>query len=131
MTEKRYSYDPKQVAILKDGEFWLDGQIDTACNHSEICNELNQLSEENEQLSHDATVLIYSNQEYRKENEQLKTKNNAYLQDIEMFKEENTTLKLENQELHKLNQEYIDSLSDEKKETLSEMLNAILGDDGE
>lgn len=50
MTEKRYSYDPKQVAILKDGEFWLEGQIDTACNHSEICNELNQLTKENEQL---------------------------------------------------------------------------------
>lgn len=50
MTEKRYSYDPKQVAILKDGKFWLEGQIDTACNHSEICNELNQLAEENIRL---------------------------------------------------------------------------------
>jgi septation ring formation regulator EzrA len=47
---ERFTYDNKQVAILKNGEFWLDGQIDTACNHSEICNELNALHEENEQL---------------------------------------------------------------------------------
>lgn len=50
MTEKRFTYDSKTVSILKDGEFWLDGNIDTACNHSEICNELNKLTEENEQL---------------------------------------------------------------------------------
>ena len=49
MTE-RFTYDSKTVSILKDGEFWLDGNVDTACNHSEICNELNKLAEENEQL---------------------------------------------------------------------------------
>ena len=36
---------------------------------------LNELNDENEQLKHDATVLICSNQEYRKENEQLKKDN--------------------------------------------------------
>ena len=50
MTEKRFTYDSKTVSILKDEEFWLDGNVDTACNHSEICNELNSLVEENEQL---------------------------------------------------------------------------------
>ena len=50
MTEKRYSYDNKTVSLLKDGEFWLDGQVDTACNHSEICAELNTLHEEIQQL---------------------------------------------------------------------------------
>ena len=51
MTEnKRFTYDNKQVAILKNNEFWLDGAIDTACNHSEICNELNALVDENKQL---------------------------------------------------------------------------------
>lgn len=50
MTGKRFTYDSKTVSILKDGEFWLDGNVDTACNHSEICNELNKLAEENEQL---------------------------------------------------------------------------------
>ena len=50
MTGKRFTYDSKTVSILKDGEFWLDGYIDTACNHSEICNELNNLADENKQL---------------------------------------------------------------------------------
>ena len=47
MSEKRFTYDSKTVSILKDGEFWLDGNVDTACNHSEICQELNELAEEN------------------------------------------------------------------------------------
>ena len=51
MTEnKRFTYDSKTVSILKDGEFWLDGNIDTACNHSEICEELNNLHEEKQQV---------------------------------------------------------------------------------
>lgn len=50
MTEKKYSYDNKTVYLLKDGEFWLDGQVDTACNHSEICVELNTLHEEIQEL---------------------------------------------------------------------------------
>jgi len=53
MTEKRFTYDAKQVAILKNGEFWLECAISTACNHSEICNELNNLVDENEQLKQD------------------------------------------------------------------------------
>ena len=49
MTEnKRFTYDNKQVAILKNNKFWLEGAIATACNHSEICNELNALVNENE-----------------------------------------------------------------------------------
>ena len=50
MTEKRFTYDSKTVSILKDGEFWLDGNVDTACNHSEICEELNELNDENKEL---------------------------------------------------------------------------------
>lgn len=51
MTEnKRFTYDNKQVAILKNNKFWLEGAIATACNHSEICNELNALVNENEEL---------------------------------------------------------------------------------
>ena len=51
MTEnKRFTYDNKQVAILKNNEFWLEGAIATACNHSEICNELNALVDENEHI---------------------------------------------------------------------------------
>lgn len=33
---------------------------------------LNELADENEQLRHDATILIQSNQDYRRENEKLK-----------------------------------------------------------
>lgn len=50
MTEKRYTYDSKSVSLMKDGDFWLDGNVDTACNHKEICSELNGLVDENEQL---------------------------------------------------------------------------------
>jgi len=58
MTEKRFTYDSKTVSILKDGEFWLDGNIDTACNHSEICNELNKLTEENEHIKQTIKDMI-------------------------------------------------------------------------
>lgn len=68
MTEKRFTYDSKTVSILKDGEFWLDGNIDTACNHSEICNELNKLTEENEQL--------------KKENKELRSDRDSYHKNI-------------------------------------------------
>lgn len=60
MTEKRFTYDNKQVAILKDSEFWLDGNIDTACNHSEICNELNNLVKENEQLKQTISKIDFA-----------------------------------------------------------------------
>lgn len=72
MTEnKRFTYDSKTVSILKDGEFWLDGNIDTACNHSEICNELNKLADENEQLKNKIDVLEDDNETYHKSLEQL------------------------------------------------------------
>lgn len=41
------------------------------------------LLNENEQLRHDATILIQSNQDYRKENEQLKQDNNALIHLLE------------------------------------------------
>jgi FtsZ-binding cell division protein ZapB len=39
---------------------------------NEVCDLINEQHEENEQLKHDATVLIQANQDYRRENEQLK-----------------------------------------------------------
>lgn len=59
LTAKRFIYDSITVSILKDGEFWLDGNVDTACNHSEICNELNKLAKENEQLKYKINDLLY------------------------------------------------------------------------
>lgn len=38
---QRFTYDSETVSILKDGELWLDGEIDTKCNHEEICSQLN------------------------------------------------------------------------------------------
>lgn len=38
----------------------------------DVCDLLNELNDENKQLKHDASVLICSNQKYRRENEELK-----------------------------------------------------------
>ena len=43
---------------------------------SDVVGLLNELADENEQLKKDCTVLVYHNQDYRKENEQLKKRNN-------------------------------------------------------
>ncbi len=86
MTEKkRYSYDNKRVAILKDNEFWLECAISTVCNHSEICNELNQLNEENERL--------------KKERNHFEKKKTEYLTEWNKSRIQNTELKKDNQEL--------------------------------
>ena len=55
--------------------------------------------EENEQLKHDATVLICSNQEYRKENEQLKS-------EIEKLSYANEDLLTQKRNWEKLSDEY-------------------------
>jgi regulator of replication initiation timing len=76
MTGKRYyleNYKDFTVITLRlyDDEIehnhydWL-----TDCN--KIVDLLNTLNAENEQLRHDATILIQSNQDYRRENEELK-----------------------------------------------------------
>jgi len=45
----------------------------------DVVSLLNQLNDENEQLKKDCTVLIYHNQDYRKENEQLKADKQALI----------------------------------------------------
>ena len=68
MTEKRFMID--------DAGTLIDMQTRNTYDYvSDVCGLLNELTEEKEQLKHDATVLICSNQEYRKENEQLKCGN--------------------------------------------------------
>ena len=72
-TKKRFTYFKSKIGFGKQGiddnlkgytfDFTLDNVLDC----------MNDLSEENEQLKKDCTVLIYHNQEYRKENEQLKS----------------------------------------------------------
>ena len=60
---------------------------------TDVVNLLNGLSEENEQLKKDATILIYSNQDYRQENENLK-KQLDYIQNLinEHIKHQKTEL---------------------------------------
>jgi FtsZ-binding cell division protein ZapB len=59
-----------------------DKYIDEYALRETLQLELQRVEEENEQLRHDATILIQSNQDYRKENEQLKKQ----LMDCEKFR---------------------------------------------
>ena len=88
MTEKRYSlvyYADNGGAFIKNNETGTEWYHGSRASLLEIVNELNGLAEENEQLKHDATVLICSNQEYRKENEQLKNKIDVLEDDNETY----------------------------------------------
>ena len=49
----------------------------------ENANRVGKLEKENEQLRHDATILILSNQDYRKENEQLKQRNDRQAKQLD------------------------------------------------
>ena len=49
----------------------------------ENANRVGKLEKENEQLRHDATILILSNQDYRKENEQLKQRNDRQTKQLD------------------------------------------------
>lgn len=65
---------------------------------------LSKLQKENEQLKHDATVLIQANQDYRKENEQLKDALNQRTEQCDKYYEENEQLKKEIEELENKNE---------------------------
>ena len=72
MTAKRFTYDSKTVSIFKDGEFWLDGNVDTACNHQEICELLNELHEENQERKRAMRIAEQYNEQLLNENKKLK-----------------------------------------------------------
>ena len=82
MTEKRF----KRISVcgdwgVKDTEkdkVLFFGTTDEVIDTVEL---LNNLVDENEQLVHDATVLIQANKDYRKENELLKEALREELQD--------------------------------------------------
>ena len=80
MTDKRFTYEyDEHNGNLFDNKMNTFYHIEDSDENIEVlCDRLNWLVEENEQL---------------------RTKNNAYIQDIEVYKEENTHLKLENEEL--------------------------------
>ena len=84
MTTKRFTI---LYGLDEDPFDWdiLDNEKDAIIcqyNGTPICELLNELHEENEQLRHDATILVQANQDYRKENEQLKKQ----LMDCEKFR---------------------------------------------
>ena len=70
MTEKRFFYS--DMKERRSPPCIIDMKGMRYCNLQEVVKPLNKLSDENEQLKKDATILVYSNQEYRWENEQLK-----------------------------------------------------------
>ena len=68
MSEKRFTFN-------SDSDWWTIS--DTTTNDERLWGQdvvdlLNELAEENQQLINDCSILVQSNQEYRKENEQLK-----------------------------------------------------------
>ena len=70
------------------------GGVNALCN---LINGLNnkciRLENENKQLTHDASILIQSNSDYRKENEQLKSTNMEMEDYLARLEEENKLLK--------------------------------------
>lgn len=62
----------KRFTMNEDGYIWDNKE---PISQETVLDKLNELHEEKEQLQHDATILIQSNQDYRRENEQLKCGN--------------------------------------------------------
>ena len=68
MTAKRFN---RVGGYVYDGDECIS-HFEDVSHRDDIVKLLNELHETNEQLRHDATILIQSNQDYRKENEELK-----------------------------------------------------------
>ena len=68
MSERRFWF------VIDKGEldYVQDNVTKERITVTELEDLLNQLSDENEQLRNDCSILVQSNQEYRKENEQLR-----------------------------------------------------------
>ena len=81
---KRFSYNVNKNCIEYDGKFVAYLNSIDGCR---IANYWNGLYKENEQLRHDATILIQSNQDYRRENEQLKHHLNRTEKELQEYKD--------------------------------------------
>jgi regulator of replication initiation timing len=117
MTGKRFKliYNPHTILWdnLEDKDVFAWAEDD---DPQEIVDKLNELYEENEQLRHDATILLQSNQDYRRENEQLLKEmgdlGTAHAEEInkieDEFDEEILKLEKENDQLKKRISDYAD-----------------------
>ena len=70
------------VDLLNENENLKQANSQLAKVNREGVKKVQKLAKENKQLRHDATILIQSNQDYRKENQQLKEQ----LMDCEKFR---------------------------------------------
>jgi regulator of replication initiation timing len=124
MTEKRFQYNVNKNCIEYDGKFVAYLNSVDGCR---IANYWNGLYKENEQLRHDATILIQSNQDYRRENEQLKQSYKEFEDECQstfnaMSRKQNDLyrknfkLKEENEKLRTKNNAYIQDIEVFKEE---------------
>lgn len=77
MAEKRFEliYGASAIKDTLTGTEYDDfNPVGVDTDIHKICELLNDFAEENEQLKHDASILVQANKEYRVENEQLKQK---------------------------------------------------------
>ena len=91
MTEKRFTFD--KYSNLYDNELDACYGIANSKEAETLCDMLNALHDENEQLKSDATTLIYHNREYRKEIESLKEENKFLQNKVATYKTGNRLLK--------------------------------------
>jgi len=70
----------KRFTMNEDGYIWDNKE---PISQETVLDKLNELHEEKEQLQHDATILIQSNQDYRKENEELKQRNDRQAKQLD------------------------------------------------
>ena len=73
MSEKRFIVFPNNVVWDNQlGEVVCRCILEGIGDAENVCQRLNELHEENQQLKNDCGILVQSNQEYRKENDKLK-----------------------------------------------------------
>ena len=120
MTEKRFTIF---------GEWHKDCVIDEIRDNTGeyvTIGRVVDLLNENEQLKKDCTVLIYHNQEYRKENEQLKSTINTLTHDNTKMKKVLNTTKNENEQIKQVIKEaYHNERTHIGRNVLKQLLNNI------
>ncbi len=109
MTGKRFRvHELVKYNYSEIGEYIDENHTDRPLMNNKVCELLNELANENEQLKKDSTVLILANQDYRKENEQLKQDNKILsdyrdwiIEDMLITNDEKARLHEENEQLKK------------------------------